>query len=92
MKYKSIGLRFLKNTLDMHILPLIKLYNFRKRKITHHHMPNSIYACILSHEHWKSPEMAWVINIESPNIFHQKLAKKKTDKFGVILGAKFGSN
>ena len=43
-----------------HKIPLVKLSNFRKRKIhiIHHHMANIVYACILSHLCWKSPE--WV--------------------------------
>ena len=60
MKYKNISLRFSKNTMHMHITPWIKLQNFKKRKlhIAHRRMPNSIYSCILSHVHWKSPEKA----------------------------------
>ena len=44
----------------MCIIPLIKLQNFRIRKmhIEHHHMPNSIYTYILPHTCWKSPERA----------------------------------
>ena len=51
---------FFKNTMYMCTIPLIKLSNFRKRKmhITHHCTPNVIYACILSHGYWKSPERA----------------------------------
>ena len=33
MEYKNIRRRFFKNTMYMHIIPLIKSYNFRKRKI-----------------------------------------------------------
>ena len=41
---------------------LIKLHNFRKRKIyiAHHCTPNLIYAFILSHMHRKCPERAWI--------------------------------
>ena len=44
----------------MSIIPLIKLQNFRKRKIhiAHHRTSNNIYACILPHVCWKSPERA----------------------------------
>ena len=52
-KYTNIGLRCFKNIVHMHIIPLIKLYNFRKRKIhiTHHHMSSSIDMCNLPHVH-----------------------------------------
>ena len=45
----------------MHTIPLIKLWNFRKRKIhiTHHRTPYVIYMCILLHTCGKSPERAW---------------------------------
>ena len=35
----------------MHIIPLIKLQSFRKKKlhVAQHSMPDSIYACILPH-------------------------------------------
>ena len=41
---------------------LIKLHNFRKRKIyiAHHRTPNLIYAFILSHMHRKCPERACI--------------------------------
>ena len=41
-------------------ITLIKLSIFGKRKlyIPHHRAPNVIYACILSHTYWKSPEKA----------------------------------
>ena len=38
MKYKNSGIRFFKNTIYVHIIPLIKLQSFRKRKlhVAHH--------------------------------------------------------
>ena len=49
----------------MRIIPLTKLYNFRKRRIhiAHHRTPTSIYACILPNVCWKSPERVLVCGI-----------------------------
>ena len=46
--------------MHMNITPWIKLWSLKKRKLhmAHHRTPNSIYSCILSHTHWKSPEKA----------------------------------
>ena len=43
------------------IIPLIKLWKLRKRKIhiAHHHMPYGIYAYSLPHACWKSPKRVW---------------------------------
>ena len=43
-----------------HKISLVKLANFRKRKILiiHNHMANIVYTCILSHLCWKYPERA----------------------------------
>ena len=56
---KTLVWDFLK-ILCIRMIPLIKLQNFRKRKMdmVHHHMPNSICMCILPHACWKSPERA----------------------------------
>ena len=56
------GLNFLKNAMYMCTILLLKLSNFRKRKIhiTHHCTSKVIYACILLHTFWKSPERVWV--------------------------------
>ena len=43
----------------MRTVLLIKLKNLRKILITHHRMPNGIYACILTQACSKSPERAW---------------------------------
>ena len=47
--------------MHMHIIPLIKLSNFRERKIhiAHHQTPNSFYVFILLHTCWEFPERAW---------------------------------
>ena len=44
-------------------IPLIKLQNLCEGKMhfAHHRMPNCIYACILPHRCWKSPERAWIL-------------------------------
>ena len=62
----------------MRIIPLIKLYNFRKRRkhIAHHRTPNSIYACILPNVCWKSPERVllcgilceWLVTLKQQDI------------------------
>ena len=45
----------------MPIIPLIKLWNLRKRKIhiACHCKPNGVYTCNLPQVCWKSAEMAW---------------------------------
>ena len=50
----------------MHTTPLIKLSNFRKRKIhiAHHWTPNIIFTSILSHASNKTPESACKIMLE----------------------------
>ena len=50
----------------MHTTPLIKLSNFRKRKIhiAHHWTPNIIFTSILSHASNKTPESVCKIMLE----------------------------
>ena len=52
-------------TMYMFTIPLITLSNFRKRKIriAQHHMPNVIYACILSHACGKSERVCSIMMI-----------------------------
>ena len=70
----------------MPTIPLMKLWNIRKRNIhiTYHHTPNLVYACILPHTSWKSPER--VCNGESMlSIFLQQTLKQLEDIWEVVL-------
>ena len=64
-KYKNNGLNFFRNTMYMRTIPLIKVYNFRKKiHIAHYCTPNFIYMCILPHACWKSPERVWTLIVK----------------------------
>ena len=71
---KTLVLSFLK-ILCIRIIPLIKLQNFRKRKIdiAHHRTADSICTCILPRACWKSPERACLSHSDS--VFHDNFSE-----------------
>ena len=66
---KRMVLASFKNTMYRITIPLIKLQNLtqRKKHIVHHRTPNCIWACILPHACWKSPDRACPLIFENNN-------------------------